>query len=700
VSKKRLFGLLVAVGLIGLIFMLKGEKVSLGIKRDATGYQKINSLNDAYKAFPRTVADIKASYDHVVEQVTKEVNTIAALSPEQQTKETVIYALDKAIGYVSSLAGALETMYLIHPDKEMREVSAKYYQNVLKSNTEIFDGNKKLYQMLKQYARDNASQQDLAPDEQYFLTEFVEELQLAGLDLPDAELKKVLVIKNKISEIGTQFETNIASDNCTLEVFQEELKGVQQGFIASLSKTKDGKLILKSDYPTSSTIMRECAVGQTRKKFKKMMGKRGYPKNEVVLCQLIALRKELATLLGFESYSQLDLKRGMLKSDKAVWKLQKDFLPKAIAKSKKEFELLSKDLPEGVELSPNGKFYDWDFGYTSNYFKKKYYDIDESKIAEYFPMEQTVEGLFDIYQKFFSLTFKRIENPIAWHPEVRLLQVSKNDGQLLGYIFLDMFPRDNKYGHAAHSGVFSVRQAADGTIAPGVSVVICNFTPAEGDKPSLLKYDEVNTFFHEFGHALHSLMGTTKLITQSGTSVKRDFVETPSQMLENWMEEKEILLNLSKHYKTGEQLPEILVDKKLELLKFGTGMGEAGQIKLGMISLDLFDQEGKKDFDMIQKKYHDMTNDIFEYDSDSKQLCSFGHLIGYGPKYYGYLWARILGADIFEQVQKEGILNPKAGKRYSDAILLPGGSKDPAQLVRDYLGREPNQDAFLKKNGF
>jgi thimet oligopeptidase len=700
VNKNLLVGLLVVAGLVGGVFVLRGQKVSLGIKRDKTGYLRVETIEDVYGAVPLTADEIKARYDHVIKQVTEEVAAITALTPEQQTKEAVIYALDKAMGYLGYLAASLETIYLISPEKEVRQVGAQYYQETLKKSTELFEGNKKLYKVLKQYAKEKAASQNLAPEEQYFLTELLEELELEGLDLSDTELEKVLKVKKLISEIGTKFETNISTDNRTLEVAKDELKGVPEDFIGSLSKTEDGKFILKADYPTNSTIMRECAVGQTRKKFKKMMGKRGYPKNVAVLHELIKLRKELATLLGFESYAQFDLKRSMLGSDTAVWKLQKDLLPKAVAKSKKEFERFSQDLPEGVELSSNGKFYGWDSGYTVNYFKKKYYDIDETKLAEYFPMEQTIQGLFEIYQKFFGLKFEKIENSIAWHPEVRLLQVSRSDGQLLGYVFLDMFPRDNKFSHAAHSGVLSARHTGNETIAPGVSVLICNFTPARGDKPSLLKYSEVNTFFHEFGHALHSLMGTTNLITQAGTSVKRDFVEMPSQMLENWMEDKQILLDLGKHYKTGQKLPEELVDKKLELLKLGTGMHESSQIGAGMLSFDLFDKEDKKDLDAVQKKYHGMTDQFTEYDSDNKHYAAFGHLVGYGPKYYGYLWARILGADVFESVQKEGILNRTAGKRYSDAILLPGGSKDPAQLVRDYLGREPNQEAFLKKSGF
>ncbi len=682
------------------VFIARGQKVSLGVGRDKTGYQVIQSIKDVYGTLPITADEIKARYDHIVEQVTKEVNEISHLQSDQQNKETVILALDKAMGYLRYLAASLEVIYLISPDTKVRTVGAEYYQKVGKVEADLFDGNKKLYAVIKKYAQAKAPHDNLTSEQQYFLDELLESMELVGLNLPDEQLAKVVELKKELLKLETTFETNIASDNRTLEVTQDELEGVPQDFIDALKKTDDGKFILKADYPTASTIARECAVGQTRKKFSKMMGQRGYPQNVKVLQDVIKLRKKLATLLGFESYAELDLKHSMIKTPKAAWNLQEELLPKAVEKSKKEFEVFSKDLPEGVVLSPNGKFYLWDFGYTTNYFKKKYYDIDESKLAEYFPMEQTIQGLFAIYEKFFGLKFEEIKNPVAWHPEVRLLKINKADGQELGYVFLDMFPRDNKYGHAAHAGVLQARTTGEGLIAPGVSVLICNFTPARGDKPSLLKYGEVTTFFHEFGHALHSLMGATKLVTQGGTSVKTDFVELPSQMLERWMEEKEILLNLSQHYKTGQKLPEALVEKKLKLLKLSKGIEEAYQIANGMFSLDLFDTVGEKDLDAVAQKYHAMTNRTTEYDPDNKYYASFGHLMGYGAKYYGYLLSRIWGTDVFESIKKEGLLDPKAGKHYADAILVPGGSKDPAQLVRDYLGREPSQEAFLKESGF
>lgn len=693
-------GVLFLVSGCAIIPALRGEKMNNGIERDKTGYQLITSDQDVAQVYPLTVDQIKTRCKKMTALFTKEINTIANLQSHEQNKQTVIYALDSIVGYVSSLMGELELIHMVSPDKEVREAGSACIQELEKLYNSLITGNKKLYQVLKQYQEGQAQQDSLTDAESYFLTELIDDLKRAGLELPDEQLQKVLEVKNKLTEVTNQFEVNIANSNLKLEVDLQALKGLAESFIKTLKKTEAGQYILRADYPTQDMVMKECAVANTRKQFAQMMNKKAYPENKPLLEQMIALRRELAQLLGFASYAELSLASAMVDCPAKAWKLQEDLLPKALKKAEAEIELLTTDLPEGVELTQDGKFQPWDLAYVMNYRKKKYYQVDEQKLAEYFPMQQTINGLFAIYEKFFDLTFETIACEKTWHPEVQLLKVSKKQGQLLGYVFLDMFPRDNKYSHAAKFSAIAPHKATDDVYYPGVCTVVCNFTPATADKPSLLNYNEVNTFFHEFGHALHFLLGGTQLVTQAGTNVKRDFVEMPSQMLENWLEDKVIVQQLGNHYKTGEKIPDTLLDKKLELLTFANGYSECRQICLGMMSLDYFDAAKSKDLDAVIKTYYEKASPFVAFDPENKMYASFGHLGGYGPKYYGYLWTRILSTDLFEFIKQEGLLNPAAGKRYSQAILEPGGSKDPAQLVRDYLGREPNQEAFLKKNKF
>lgn len=691
--------MLLSIVITGGCALSSGENELLGIKRDQAGYPCIQSISDVYKACPLTIEQIEAQYEMVTETASREMKALTQLGDQEMDQEHVLIGLDKILACVGVFIAAVETVHFLSPEKEVRQAATDCYRELQKFFTDLVDGNRKLYQLLKKYAQEKAPKEDLSPERDYFLKEMLAELELEGLALPEQQFKQVLEVKKELADVGVEFEVNIAQDNRTLTVKKDALKGLSEEFIKTLAREGEG-YILRADYPTQDIVMRECADGATRKSFRTMMAQRGYPKNVEVLQRLIGLRKRLATLLGFESYADLALARAMVNSVPQAWKLQEDLLPLALKKAQKELETFSQDLPEGVKLSEDGRFYPWDFSYVVNHFKKKHYKIDESEIAQYFPMEHTIRGLLNIYERFFDLKFKEVKDPKAWHPEVRLLEVKVASGQLLGYVYLDMFPRENKYSHAAHLGIVSTRKNHDGILSPGLSVLICNFTPSSGDKPSLLKYSEVNTFFHEFGHALHSLMGATELAAQAGTSVKRDFVEMPSQMLENWLEDKEILRGLSKHYKTGESLPEKLIDKKLELLKLTTGIFESRQIGLGMLSLDLFDEKGSKDLDEVSEYYSKKTSPYFVFDPNEKSYCSFGHLASYGPKYYGYLWTRILAADLFQFIQEEGLLNSAAGKRYADAILVPGGSKAPSQLVREYLGREPSQVAYLARNGF
>jgi Zn-dependent oligopeptidase len=337
--------------------------------------------------------------------------------------------------------------------------------------------------------------------------------------------------------------------------------------------------------------------------------------------------------------------------------------------------------------------------YIQNQVKKEKYAIDEQQFAEYFPMEKTINGLIAVYEQFFSLVITHVDPGITWHQDVQLLQISDKQNNVLGYVYLDMFPRLNKYGHAAQFG--GVKALKRGNVRyPAVVTLVCNFTKPVGDTPSLLKYNEVVTFFHECGHALHSVLGATYYGMQAGTSTERDFVELPSQMLENWMEEAAILKMVSSHYKTGQPLPDDLIEKRLTLLRSETGMFVSRQLSLGMICLDMFDDAPTKDTSACMKKYSVMMSPYKEYSDTGHTQCSFGHLMGYGASYYGYMWALVRGTDVFAQIKKEGLLNPIAGKRYVDAIIGRGGSVDGNTMVKDYLGREATYDAFYEKMGF
>ncbi|MCX5922700.1 MAG: M3 family metallopeptidase, partial [Candidatus Dependentiae bacterium] len=361
---------------------------------------------------------------------------------------------------------------------------------------------------------------------------------------------------------------------------------------------------------------------------------------------------------------------------------------------------LASDLPAGVTLTADGKMLPWDAAYATNYYKKKHFNIDETEIANYFPMEKTIKGLLDIYEQFFGLRFNEASIPHVWHEGVRLLEVyDAASDKLLGYFLLDLYPRDNKYSHACHVSIVPSIYGANNELLPALSLVIANFPQSTATKPSLLKRKDVTTFFHEFGHALHALLGRTQIASLSGTSVKRDFVEMPSQMLEEWLWDSAILKQVSGHYQTGAPLPDDLIERILALKNFNPARFVQTQLFYASLSLDYFKEGAQKDTFQI---YKDLSTKILKHSafSDEKHMyAAFGHLTGYGAKYYGYLWSKVFALDLFAEIKKHGLLNPEIGKKYVHDVIGRGGSDEPMVLLEAFLGREPNQEAFLKDLG-
>ena len=701
--KKRIFLCVMVGGMLGFLVArvvpLVTEKEKSYMKRDSQGYVKVENIQDVYAVYPKTVEEIIARSEYVQKQAAILIQEILTCPQDHLSKDTVLGAYDKIMSYVQVERSILELVKMVYVDDALRQEAEKQYVILQNFLMEHVESNKALYEIFSMYEKTVAPKESLSPEEIRFLKIIMDDFKRAGLALLETDRLRVLELRKRCSELESTFQRLVSEDDSKLIVSKEQLAGIDEAFIASLPKEGD-LYVLAMNYPIQSMVMSYCTNQETRKAYYKLFANRAYPANVPVLEELIAKRNEFAKLLGFESYAQYDLANQMVKTPERAWEFENNLLPRALEKSQHEFTELTEHLPEGVQLTSDGKLERWNSGYVSTYFKKKKYSIDEHAFAEYFPMQSTIAGLISIYEKFFSVQIESVPVQGMWHEDVQLLQVSKKDtGRVCGYVFLDMFPRQKKYGHAAQfDGVRSLKR--NGQVYPCVVTLVCNFTKPLGEKPSLLQYDEVNTFFHEFGHAMHSVLGATQYLCQAGTSTEVDFVELPSQMLENWIEEKDILKMISRHYKTGEPLPDDLIEKRLELLKYGTGMHVARQIGLGMMSLAFFGPEEQKELDFISKKYGQLCAPYLTYDTDTHWYCSFGHLMGYGARYYGYLWSLALGCDVFEAIKEQGLLNPEIGKKYINDILGRGGSADANDMLKDFLGREPQYDAFYKKMGF
>ncbi len=664
----------------------------------------VKTSQDAKAIFPTSIDQITSMTDDALQNAQKELDKILSIPDNERTFKNTVAALDQLAAYsnLGISANVMQSIDLVYTDEKMKDAARNELVKIQAFYIDNVASNKALYQALKYYAQNNASKEELTDEQQKYLTDSLRDYKNAGLDLPDEELQKVKAIKKDLVNIGLQFDKNIAEVQSKLEVDASGLSGLSESFINSLQKTESGKYLLGVDYPTYIQVIDNCSNAQTRKDLWTLFVNRAYPVNKKVIEDMIAKRSELARLLGFSDYATFEISTEMAQNPARVRNFLDEIHVKAEKKAQIEFKEFSKQLPVSVQLTPNGKLYPWDSGYLRNQYKKASLDLDDNKVAEYFPMQHTVDALLDIYQKFFNLEFKQLDAAGLWHPDVKMIEIiDKTKNKKIGYLFLDLFPRPLKYSHACQQTIIPVIYAADGNPNQGVALVVANFPKPRADQPSLLQLKDVNTFFHEFGHAMHALLGRTTIAGFSGTQVKHDFVEMPSQMLEEWLWSPDILKAVSHHYKTGQSLPDDLIKIILKTRNFDAGSHIVRQLMLANLSLDSFNGGPSVDINELYKSLFKRFIISTEFQPQDHFYTAFGHLGGYGARYYGYLWSSVFAHDLASEVKKaNGYTDPVVGRRYVDAVIGKGGSQDPNIMLKNFLGREPNQDAFLHDMGF
>lgn len=524
-----------------------------------------------------------------------------------------------------------------------------------------------------------------------------------GFEIKDLSKRtRVVTLNKEVTELSKKFRKNIREIKGEVWVSKQELEGVDASVVEGL-ETKDGTYKLTTDYPVFFPVIDHAKNEQTRKKILTIFYQRGGKENINILHQVLQKREQVAHLLGYKNFAEakFEIKGFMAQTPKEA----RSFLDKLLSDLKKPYkkeieqlkvlkckETKCKD-PKKVEI------YAWDKGYYKKQVEKSIGDLDQNTIKEYFPLPTVTKGMFEIYESLFNLKITKVPNKDVWFDTVEYYHVfDAQSNALLAEFYLDMFPRKGKYEHAGVVSVVRARINRDGSRRMPLSVMLCNFSLPTKQKPSLLSHDEVETYFHEFGHLIHNSISNARYASQAGTSVPRDFVEAPSQMLENWVWKKESLQKLSGHYKTGASLPDDDLEMMLKLKHLNQATHYMGQATIASIDLDLHTL--KQPFhaqDVWDKRYQDhLLSDPVE---NTARVGTFGHLMGYESVYYGYLWSLVYAQDMFSEFEKKGFMNPSVGMRYREIILEPGGSIDTNKLLKQFLGRKPNNKAFLRDIG-
>ncbi len=657
---------------------------------------KMNSAQDIINLFPQTKETIQQTEKQIFDTMNAALQDFITQDPKKYSKETILHQFEKLSASFSSIASIMQIIEMVHPEKEIREQAHATVIAMQEFAIENFS-NKKIYAVFKLYQEQIMPHEELSDEEKYGMQETMREFTLSGLDLPDAKFSLFQTLQKEAMKLSLDFETNINTDASQMICEKEDLTGMNTTFVDALERTEDNKYIIKPDYPTSAELSSFCTIEKTREKFWILFNNRAYPKNESVLKELLIVRSKIAKMLGFKNYAELNICTKMAKNPTRVRSFFTSISKKARKKAAIECEAWKKIKAENLSLSDNGKILPWNTAFIKKIYEREHFNFDERELRPYFSMEKTIQGIFDIYQEFLGLRFEISKPAGLWHEDVQMITAYKKDDQNpCGYIFLDLYPRANKYSHACHCDITKTvfLNQEKTKMSKSTGLVIANFPKATKTEPSLLKHADVETFFHEFGHAMHHLLGTTELPRFSGTGVKWDFVEMPSQMLEEWVWKPEMIKKMSAHYETHEAIPDTLIEKMIAKKKYDSGYFFCRQLMLADFSLTIYEQEEPDLQGLLQTLCHRYSPDI-AYNAQYHMHTSFGHLPSYASSYYGYMWSLVFACDIFAQLDKEG-LTAQAGTHFAEKILSKGGSVDPEILLKDFLGRKPNEKAFFE----
>lgn len=525
-----------------------------------------------------------------------------------------------------------------------------------------------------------------------------------GLKLSEAKLTEFKELKKQLTVLESQFTKNLNDDDSRVAFSADELRGTPESFLKRLVRRPDGKLLVTTKSTDYLPIAENAQNPETRKKMLLAYENRAAEKNSPILEQAVLIRQKLARLAGYGNWADYQIHGRMAKDGRTVSQFLASLKSKLAVRTRSDLDKL---LALKRELEPaSTQLNAWDIRYLSYQLKKREFSLDDEKIREYFPADRVIQGMFEAYSKLLNVRFEEVSTATTWAENVKLYKVidgptqgKSTQGQLIGYFYTDFFPRDGKYGHAAAFPLKTARQVGDHYQQP-VSAIVANFNPPANGKPSLLNHAEVETVFHEFGHIMHQVLTRAPFASLSGTSVAQDFVEAPSQMLEEWVWSPELLSSLSGHYQdTTKPLPDALLKQLIAAQDFNQGYDYSRQLVFGLFDMDLHTTTKPTDPVSSYARIHRQVMGV-EPIAGGHFPATFGHLMGgYDAGYYGYLWSKVYALDMFTRFQREGLLNPRTGLEYRQAILEQGNMRDASDLLRKFLSRKPNSKAFFKKLG-
>ena len=640
-----------------------------------------------------TPETIRLGVDTAIEQAEEVLGDLIDV-PSERVFENTMRPLDRIADIIAHADHDFYFMGYVHPDKDVRTAAKECEEKITKWASEIFFRDD-LNRAIQEYAATEEAK-SLDGEHARLLDHVLRDLRRAGHDL-DAETRdRVKNLTQREIELGVRFQQNIDEWDDWILADRDDLEGMPDSWIDGLDVDEEsGKYKVTIAYPDLIPFLENSPRRDLREQLRFKYNCVAIEENRKILEEAIGLRQEIAEAFGLPTWAHHRLETRMAKTPERVKEMYDQLRDPLTVKGLEEKGVVSELLEADTgETEVQG----WDWSYYDTQQRKTDYGVDNFEVAKYFPLQQVLDGMFGLTSEMFGISFEEITGFDTWHDDVQLYAMHEADtGEEIARFYLDLFPREGKYGHAAEFPLIRGRLLEDGSYQNPTCAMVANFTKPTKDQPSLLQHGEVETLFHEFGHVLHQNLGRTELARFSGTSTERDFVEAPSQIMEHWTWRPDVLRRFARHFETGEPIPTELVDQLVAARLLNKAMFQLRQMTYGW-----WDQEihGGPDRDLDTIYVEGSKTSLLPPHEGTFALASFGHLMGgYDASYYGYMWAEVFGDDMFSRFEEEGVTNPKVGLDYRREVLGRGGALDADEMLVNFLGREPSNEAFLKKLG-
>jgi len=650
--------------------------------------------------------DFKPAIKKAIEIAKAEIDEIINNSEEANFKNTTV-ALDFTGEKLNRITSIFFNLNAAETNDEIQKIAQEVspwltaFKNDITLNEDLFKKVKSVF--------DNRETLNLTPEQAMLLDKQYKSFARNGANLNEPAKIKLRKIDAKLSKLSLQFGENVLAETNAFEMHltdENDLAGLPDSVRESareVAKSKEKKgWVFTLDYPSYVPFLTYAENRELRKKMAIAAGKKAFQNNEFnnekIVLKIVNLRHQRANLLGYKTHAHFVLEERMAESPEKVIEFSNNLLEKAKPAAIKEFENLENYAKKIDKIDQLQK---WDGAYYSEKLKKELFDLDQELLKPYFKLENVIAGVFTIANRLYDLNFEETSDLDKYHEDVKTYRVTDNNGKFISIFYADFHPRKGKRNGAWMTSYKAQQIKNKINERPQVSIV-CNFTKPTETKPSLLTFNEVTTLFHEFGHALHGMLADTTYGSLSGTSVSWDFVELPSQILENWCYEKEALELFAKHYKTGEVIPMKYIEKIKESASFHEGMQTLRQLSFGLLDMKWHGQNPSKIVSIKEFENEAFaTTKLYPDVIENSMSTAFSHIFqgGYSAGYYSYKWAEVLDADAFEYFLEKGIFNKEVASKFKENILSKGGTEKPMSLYKRFRGKAPKPEALLKRAG-